>query len=63
MAIRTSGMMIELSEQRREAWGNLWAELDDARKIVANLGRDLTAFDAARAKMGNVHLAAGNAAY
>jgi hypothetical protein len=42
----------ELLATRREAWGNLWTQLDEARKIVAGLGRDVTSFDAARARIG-----------
>jgi len=47
----------ELYAQRGETWSNLWTQLDQARQIAASLGRDLTAFDASRAEVGDVHLA------
>lgn len=45
----------ELWRTQREAWGNLWSQLNDARSIVADLGRDLTGFDEIRQSIGDVH--------
>lgn len=48
----------ELRRARGEAWGNLWVQIEEARAIVARLGRDLGPFEAERVRAGNPYLIA-----
>ncbi len=50
----------ELRRMRGESWRDLWEQLDQARSILARLGRSTDAFDRERAKAGNAyHVGAG----
>ncbi|HEU0030197.1 MAG TPA: hypothetical protein VFQ53_06185 [Kofleriaceae bacterium] len=44
----------QLAQEARIAWEGVWEQLAQARAIVADLGRDVSAYDAARASAGDV---------
>jgi hypothetical protein len=46
----------ELEHEARAAWEALWNQLGQARELVRMLGRDVTAYDAARRSAGDVWL-------
>lgn len=45
-----------LEHEARTAWESLWDQLGQARELVRRLGRDITAYDAARRSAGDIWL-------
>src|SRR3569833_2720556 len=44
----------ELEHEAQTAWESLWGQLGQARDIVRSLGRDASAYDAAREAAGDI---------
>lgn len=50
-AFASEGTLLELCTQVGAAWETLWLQLDQARALAARAGRDVSAYDAARAQV------------
>ncbi len=56
MSIAKRPQLRELEHEARTAWESLWDQLAQARELVRALGRDITAYDAARRSAGDIWL-------
>ena len=54
MSVANRAELRALEHEGRTAWESLWDQLDQARELVRMLGRDISAYDAARRSAGDI---------